>query len=68
MSRFPEWCRRKLHLTDRQVVDRAVGPDTEQPEPDRQHIPTAGELRGIPAIGRGVTGASPGTRPGDNLR
>lgn len=24
-------------------------------------------LRGIPAIGRGITGASPGTRPGDGL-
>jgi hypothetical protein len=25
-------------------------------------------LRGIPAIGRGVAGAIPGTRPGANLR
>lgn len=31
--------------------------------PGRVCVPAAGELRGIPAIGRGVSGASPGTRP-----
>jgi hypothetical protein len=68
MSRFPEWCRKQLHLTDRHNVDRAIGPDTDTPDPERKHIPSATELRGIPAIGRGVTGAIPHTRPGDNLR
>ena len=68
MSRFPEWCRQKLHLTDRNNVDRAIGPDTEQPDEERRHIPTSTDLRGIPAIGRGVTGAIPGTRPEDTIR
>ena len=68
MSRFPEWCRRKLHLTDKTNVDRAVGPDEEEIEIDRRHIPTATELRGIPAQARGVSGAIPGTRPEDTIR
>lgn len=29
--------------------------------------PNPGDLRGIPVIGRGVTGAQPGSRPGANL-
>jgi hypothetical protein len=66
MSRFPAWLRHQLHLEDRNNVDRAIGPDLEEPE--NKHIPTAGQLRGIPAIGRGVTGAIPGTRPGDTTR
>lgn len=31
--------------------------------PARICKPEPGDLRGIPAIGRGVSGASPGTRP-----
>ena len=66
MARFPAWIRRTLHHTDHTNVERAIGPDLEQPT--NQHIPTAGELRGIPAIGRNVQGAVPGTNPGDNLK
>ena len=61
MARFPAWIRAHLHLEDRSNVDKAIGPDTETVT--NKHIPTAGELRGIPAIGRGVQGAIPGTRP-----
>jgi hypothetical protein len=52
---------------------------TTQPEPNWHHIvdtttdelttstydPSGGNLRGIPAIGRGVDGATPGTNPED---
>ena len=36
----------------------------------RYYAPAGGDferLRGIPAIGRGVSGASPGTKPGSSL-
>ena len=68
MSRFPAWARKALHHFDRSNVERAIGPDTEQPTEERRHIPTATDLRGIPAIGRGVTGAIPNTRPEDAIR
>ena len=66
MARFPAWLRVHLHLEDRTNVDKAIGPELEQPQ--NKHIPTAGELRGIPAIGRNVQGAIPGTRPDTNTR
>lgn len=44
--------------------------ETGHPQPDRYQQKLPGDekaLRGIPAIGRGVTGAIPGTRPGARL-
>ena len=69
MSRFnvmPRAYRRQLQAQDQAQVDRAVGQaDT------RTYANTPGgdarKLRGIPAIGRNVRGAVPGTIPGDNL-
>jgi hypothetical protein len=66
MSRFPAWLRHQLHMDDRRNVDKAIGPELEQAT--NPHIPSAGQLRGIPAVGRGVTGAIPGTRPEDAVR
>jgi hypothetical protein len=69
MSRFPRAYRRQLEATDRRNVDRAV-----QDAGPIQHTPGATapgdgrKLRGIPAIGRGVSGAIRDTRPGDGLR
>lgn len=69
MSRFPAYLRRQLAYRDSANIERAVG--------EAQHIhqnsgaTAAGDerkLRGIPAIGRGVTGAIRNTRPGDTLR
>jgi hypothetical protein len=66
MSRFPAWIRKQLHHHDQTNVTNAIGPEHEHPT--NEHIPNPGELRGIPAIGRGVTGAIPHTRPGDTIR
>jgi hypothetical protein len=44
--------------------------ETGEDEPATNKATAAGDsrkLRGIPAIGYGVTGAIPGTRPGDRL-
>lgn len=66
MSSFkvmPRAYRRQLEAEDVERVDRATRHVTED-------LPqgTAGRLRGIPAIGRGVPGAIRDTRPGDSLR
>ena len=67
MSRFnvmPRAYRRQLQAQDQANINRAT-------QNTRDHdLPTgsAGRLRGIPAIGRGVPGAIRDTRPGDNLR
>jgi hypothetical protein len=66
MPRFPQWLRNQHTHADRHNVERAIGPQTEQVT--NPHIPSAGQLRGIPAVGRGVTGAIPGTRPEDTIR
>ena len=63
---MPRAYRRQLQTQDHQAVDKAIGEhDT------RTYTNTPGgdarKLRGIPAIGPNVTGAIPGTRPGDNL-
>ena len=69
MSRFnvmPRAYRRQLQATDHATVTRAIG-ETD----NRTYTNTPGgdarKLRGIPAIGRSVRGAIPGTNPGDNL-
>ncbi len=68
LSDMPRSYRRQLQAQDRANVDRAVnesGPI--------EHTPGATapgdsrKLRGIPAIGRNVRGAVPGTVPGENL-
>lgn len=68
------WTARAHHLRQAQAdllatILQDINPDQ---HPDRVYTTTlAGDerkLRGIPAIGRGVAGAIPGTRPGDHLR
>lgn len=77
MSRYPKWLRLGHHDEDEANILRAlqnIDPDyTHTEDPKRVHVyaPAGGDnqrLRGIPAIGPGVTGAIPGTRPGDTLR
>ncbi len=71
MSRFstmPRAYRRQLQATDHQAVDKAVneaGPIVHSPGATAPG--DSRKLRGIPAIGRNVQGAVPGTNPGDNL-
>lgn len=62
------WTTRAHQLLQAQAQQLAeVLRDTDLPD-ERTYRATAGgderRLRGIPAIGRGVTGAIPGTRPG----
>lgn len=71
MSRFnvmPRAYRRQLQAADQANVDRAVRASADTPTSATLTPATAGgdhrKLRGIPAIGRGVTGAIPGTAPG----
>ena len=67
MSRFnimPRAYRRQLQATDSQRVAELTRSST----PDDLPTGSAGRLRGIPAIGKGVPGAIRNTRPGDTLR
>lgn len=73
MSRFnimPRAYRRQLQATDQANVDRATR--TAHLVDDQVYATTlAGDhrkLRGIPAIGRNVRGAIPGTNPEDCIR
>jgi hypothetical protein len=69
MARFARAYRRQLEATDRRNVDRAIrdaGPI--QHSPGSTAPGDSRKLRGIPAIGRGVSGAIRDTRPGDSLR
>lgn len=78
MSRYPKWLRLGHHDEDEANIARAIGRDLydEATGPEitsktKVYSPAGGDnqrLRGIPAIGPGVTGAIPGTRPGDTLR
>jgi hypothetical protein len=60
-----------VHQADK-LAEIVADLDLDNPYPIVQTGATAGgderRLRGIPAIGRGVAGAIPGTRPGANLR
>jgi hypothetical protein len=50
----------------KQLAEAARDTDSVLPERFASKLPgDERALRGIPAIGRGVTGAIPGTRPGD---
>lgn len=64
MSRYPLHLRKQHHAQDQANIDRATRHNTLD---DKTYVTTlAGDtrkLRGIPAIGRGVTGAIPGTTP-----
>lgn len=69
-SRFPRAYRQQLAATDEANIARAVGRQTEEPVTTKRYYADAVDsrrLRGIPAIGPGVTGATPDTRPGWNL-
>ena len=68
MSRFnimPRAYRRQLQATDLRHVEEITRTHAKDHD-----LPTgsAGKLRGIPAIGKGVPGAIRNTRPGDTLR
>jgi len=71
MSSFrvmPRAYRRQLQATDQQAVDRAVqdaGPIIHTPGATAPG--DSRKLRGIPAIGRSVRGATGGSVPGENL-
>lgn len=63
--------RDQLAAHDRARVKRILADTPEQANRTRAGATAGGDerkLRGIPAIARGVSGVSPGTRPGDNLR
>jgi hypothetical protein len=65
MSRFhimPRAYRRQLQTQDQAAVDRAT-----QTQPDIRTTGSAGILRGIPAIGKGVPGHIRDTDPGGKL-
>jgi hypothetical protein len=64
MSRFPRAYRRQLEAADEANIKRAVVPEVVAGASKLDHR----RLRGIPAIGRGVSGAIRDTRPGDSLR
>ncbi len=69
MSRFPHYLRQKLAARDKANVDHATQ-GNENPEQEQTYFPghdpgDAHKLRGIPAVGRNVRGAIPGTTPGD---
>ena len=71
MSRFnvmPRAYRRQLQAHDLERVQAAVGESTQD---TRTYANTPGgdarKLRGIPAIGRNVRGAIPGSVPGEEL-
>ena len=68
MSSFrvmPRAYRRQLEAQDRERVKRVTARTDDDIDP---RVGSAGRLRGIPAIGRGVSGAIRDTRPGDSLR
>ena len=68
MSSFkvmPRAYRRQLEAEDKARVERVTSRPDDQVDP---RLGSAGRLRGIPAIGRGVSGAIRDTRPGDGLR
>lgn len=71
MSRFnvmPRAYRRQLQAQDHAAVERAVAEAAPiQHQPGATAPGDTRKLRGIPAIGPNVTGAIPGTRPGENL-
>ena len=74
-SRFPRAYRQQLAATDEANIQRAVGQHyTIHENGAIEHYGRtyhdavdSRRLRGIPAIGPGVTGATPDTRPGWNL-
>lgn len=65
MSRFPQYLRRRHAAQDEANIQRATR--TQVDEDLKIYRTTAAgdscKLRGIPAIGRGVTGAIEGTSP-----
>ena len=65
---LPRAWRRQEQAADRENLDRIVREvgDDEPPSVAGAAAP-ADRLRGIPAIGGGVSGAIRGTRPGDSL-
>lgn len=60
---------RQVHAKNALLIAR-LALEAEPDVPMRASVTPAGDerrLRGIPAIGRGVAGAVPGSRPGANL-
>lgn len=65
MSRFPRYLRDKLQPHDQRNVERATRDATDHTTYATTLAGDSRKLRGIPAIGRNVRGAIPGTTPGD---
>ena len=71
MSRFnvmPRAYRQQLAAKDAEKIARIVGENEDNKTYANTPAGDARKLRGIPAVGPSVTGAIPGTRPGDTLR
>jgi hypothetical protein len=62
--------RRSAAHMERQVAQAVLASGSEAPRHpnDPRHRPEPGDLRGIPVVGPGVPGASPGTRPDTAIR
>jgi hypothetical protein len=70
VSRFPRAYRRQLEAQDSAKVDRIVRESSSEDVGYVAGATSRGDalrLRGLPAIGRGTSGAIRGTRPGENL-
>ena len=65
VSRFPRYLRNQLAHHDKQNIDRATRDATDHTVYATTLAGDSRKLRGIPAIGRNVRGAIPGTTPGD---
>ncbi|HEU5489278.1 MAG TPA: hypothetical protein VFU84_00675 [Gaiellaceae bacterium] len=70
-QRLPRFYRHLQAIEDARRIGRILEETGEIPEgPASAGATAAGDpsrLRGIPAVGRGCSGAIPGTRPGENL-
>ena len=70
LSRYPQHLREQQAREDARKVDRIVG-EAEAVDAVPTGVTAGGDerrLRGVPAIGRGVSGAIPGTVPGQSFR
>lgn len=67
---LPRFTRVMEALEDARRIGRILAETGELPDEPSAGATAGGDpsrLRGIPAIGRGCSGAIPGTRPGENL-
>jgi hypothetical protein len=63
VSRFPGYLRRQLEVEDAAKVEAIVRQVEAMPEEEVRPSARGGRRRGLPIVGPGVAGASPGTDP-----